>query len=292
MRIAVLSRSSSLYSTYRLLVAGKRLGHNMRVIDHVGCRLTLEENKPEVYFGREHLNNVDAIIPRIGASVTFYGAAVIQQFEMKGVYTVTPSESLLQARNKLRSLQLLSMAGIGMPKSSFAHFNMEAKDVLAVHEDKELIVKLLEGTQGIGVVLAEDKSQAESIMAAFNRLRKRFLVQEFIKESKGSDIRAFVVGDKVVASMKRQAVGDEFRSNLHRGGFGTEVQLSEEERETALKAASILKLKVAGVDILRSNRGPLLLEVNPSPGLEGIEKTTGVDIASKIINLVAKEANK
>lgn len=290
MNIGVLSRSVSIYSTYRIVVEGKKRGHHMRVIDHVGCKMMLQMNKPELYFGDIKIKNIDAIIPRIGSSVSFYGASVVQQFEMQGVYTTLRAEALLQSRNKLRSLQLLSKSGIGMPRTCFGHHSISVQETLAMFPGEKLIIKLLEGTQGIGVILAENKNMAASIIDAFNRMKKRYLIQEFIEESKGTDIRAFVIDGEVFASMKRQAEPGEFRSNLHRGGEGINITLTDLERNTAIKAAKILNLSVAGVDMLRSNRGPLIMEVNPSPGLEGIEKTTGLNIAGGIIEMV--ERNK
>jgi len=288
MNIAVLSRSPSIYSTYRILAAGKDRGHKMIPIDHIGCKLSLDKYSPLVYYKGQKVENLDAIIPRIGASVTFYGSAVIQQFEMQGVYTVIGSEPLLRSRNKLRSLQLLSQSGIGMPTTYFTHFNNDMSDLMDRFDGEPIIIKLLEGTQGLGVVLAENPRTAESIVDSFTKLKKRFLLQEFISESKGTDIRAFIVDGQVVASMKRQAPEGEFRSNIHRGGRGIPINLTKAERWSALEATRILKLRVAGVDLLRSNDGPKLLEVNPSPGLEGIEGATGVDIATKIIQMVER----
>lgn len=287
MNIVVLSRKASLYSTMRLVEAGRQRGHRVRVIDHLMCNIAIAKNSPQIGYRKTLLTDVDAIIPRIGASVTFYGAAVIRQFEMMNVFTATGSEALLRSRDKLRSLQLLSMSGLGLPKTVFSNYPRGIEDLIPYVGDVPLVIKLLEGTQGLGVVLTESKNAAESVIDAFNQLRARIIVQEFIKEASGCDIRAFIVNGKVVGAMKRQARKGEFRSNLHRGGSAEVITLSEQEEQTAIKAAEVMGLAIAGVDMLPSTRGPLIMEVNASPGLEGIEHATGVDIAGKIIDYVA-----
>jgi len=282
MRIAVLSRGPGLYSTKRLLEAGKDRGLDMVLMDHLRCNIIIEEDHPQIYFNRKRVEDIDAIIPRIGSSVTFYGAAVITQFQMMGAHTPVSSQALLRSRNKLRSLQILSKNGIGLPNTVFTDYLQDTEQLVQVLGEPPWIIKLLEGTQGLGVVLAENRSAAQSVIEAFNKLKARIIVQEFIAESSGKDLRVFVVGGKVVGAMKRQAASG-FRSNLHRGGTATLVELSDEEERTALKATKVMGLDLAGVDILQSNRGPLVMEVNASPGLEGIEKATGVDIAGEII---------
>ncbi len=288
MNILVLSRKAGLYSTMRLVEAGRKRGHLVRVIDHLMCNISIAKNSPQIGYRNTLLKDVDAIIPRIGASVTFYGAAVIRQFEMMNIFTATGSEALLRSRDKLRSLQLLSMSGLGLPKTVFSNYPKGIDDLIPYVGDVPLVIKLLEGTQGLGVVLTESKNAAESVIDAFNQLRARIIVQEFIKEASGCDIRAFVVDGKVVGAMKRQARKGEFRSNLHRGGSAEVIQLSAEEEATAIKAAEVMGLGIAGVDMLPSTRGPLLMEVNASPGLEGIEHATGVDIAGKIIEYIER----
>ncbi len=286
MNIAILSRGPGLYSTQSLAYAGRLRGHNMRIIDHVRCNLVVESGKPEIYYEGERLRNIDAVIPRIGASVTFHGAAIIRQFEMLKIYTAASSDALLRSRDKLRCLQLLAMQNLGVPKTVYTDFSSDAKKVIAAVGGTPLIIKLLEGTHGLGVILAETDKTAESILDAFYKIKERVIVQEFIAESNGADVRAFVVDGKIVAAMKRKALPGEFRSNLHRGGNSIHIKLTQAEIDTALKATEVLGLDVAGVDMLQSDRGPLVLEVNPSPGLEGITKTTGVDVADKIIELV------
>ena len=248
------------------------------------------QSKPEVHFKGETLDAFDAVIPRIGASVTFYGTAVLRQFEMMGAFPLNESVAISRSRDKLRSLQLLSRKGVGLPITGFAHDPDDIKDLIKMVGGAPLVIKLLEGTQGIGVVLAETKKAAESVIEAFMGLKANIMVQEYIKEAGGADIRCLVVGDKVVAAMKRQALPGEFRSNLHRGGSASLIKVSPTERATAVKAAKIMGLNVAGVDILRSQRGPLIMEVNSSPGLEGIELATGKDIASIIIQFIEKNA--
>ncbi len=288
MNIAILSQKPNIYSTRRLLEAGTERGHRLRIINHLRCKLVIEKNKPQIYYNQQPINNMQAIIPRIGASVTFYGASVIKQFEMMGVHSCTGSESLLRARDKLRSLQLLSMSGLELPKTVFTNYTKNVQQLIESVGGVPLVIKLLEGTQGLGVVLAESTNAAESVIEAFNKIKTRIIVQEFIKESSGTDIRAFVIDGKVVAAMQRKAKEGEFRSNLHRGGTAFEVTLTPEQESAAIKAANVMGLGVAGVDMLVSKRGPLILEVNASPGLEGIEKTTKQDIAGQIIQYIEK----
>ena len=290
MNIKILSRKASLYSTTRLAEASKKRGHKVQIIDHLRCNIIIQKNKPQITYKGNLIENVDAIIPRIGASVTFYGAAVIRQFEMMNVFTALGSEALLRSRDKLRSLQLLSMSGLGLPKTAFANYPRSIDRLIPYVGEVPLVIKLLEGTQGLGVVLTESKNAAESVIDAFNQLKARIIVQEFIKEAGGADIRAFVVDGKVVGAMKRKAKKGEFRSNLHRGGRAKVIELTPEENAAALKATSVLGLGIAGVDMLQSARGPLIMEVNASPGLEGIEKATGTDIAGKIIDYIERNA--
>lgn len=290
MKIVILSRDTKLYSTQRLVEVGKKRGHDMQVLDHTKCDLVIEKRKPAVVYRHELVTGVDAIIPRIGASVTFYGTAVVRQFEMMKVFTVTGSEALVRSRDKLRSLQVLSSAKLGLPKTVFTNYSRDVKKIIEQVGGAPLIIKLLEGTQGLGVVLAETDQAAESVLEAFNGLQARVIVQEFIKEANGADIRAFVVDGVVVGAMKRQGKEGEFRSNLHRGGTAEVIELSEEEENAALKATKTMGLGVAGVDMLKSKRGPLILEVNSSPGLEGIERATGQDIAKSIIRYIERNA--
>jgi len=290
MKIAVLSRNTELYSTRRLVEAAKKLGHEVRVIDTLRCYMTIASQRPTIHYKGEELTGFDAIIPRIGASITFYGAAVVRQFEMMGVYSLNESVAISRSRDKLRSLQLLARKGIGLPVTGFAHSTQYTDDLIQVVGGSPLVIKLLEGTQGIGVVLAETNKAAESVIEAFRGLKENILVQEFIKEAGGADIRCFVIGDKVVAAMKRQGKEGEFRSNIHRGGTASVVRLTPEERSTAVRAARIMGLNVAGVDLLRSNHGPVVMEVNSSPGLEGIENATEKDVAGMIIQFIEKQA--
>jgi ribosomal protein S6--L-glutamate ligase len=290
MKIAVLSRNASLYSTRRLVEAGEQRGHEMVVIDHLKCYVSIEKSNPEIHYEGKSLDGIDAVIPRIGASVTFYGCAIVRQFEMMGVVSASESQAIVRSRDKLRSLQLLSRAGIDMPKTGFARLPRDKSDIIDMVGGTPVVIKLLEGTQGIGVVLAETKKAAESVLDAFYGLKTNILIQEFIKESKGTDVRAFVVDGKVVGAMKRTGKEGDFRSNLHRGGTAEAITLSSTERRTAIKATKALGLSIAGVDMLQSNRGPLVMEVNSSPGLQGIEKSTGIDIASKVIRLLEKRA--
>jgi len=290
MRIGILSRNASLYSTRRLYEAALERGYEARVIDFVRCTMGVRAKAPTVHYKGETLQ-MDAVIPRIGASVTFYGAAVVRQFEMMGVYTTGESQAIVRSRDKLRSLQLLAREGIGLPVTAFARSFKDTQALIDLVGGAPLIVKLLEGTQGRGVVLAETRKAAESVIDAFRQLDANILVQEFIKEAKGSDVRAIVVGDRVVAAMLRQGAPGEFRSNLHRGGTAQATKLSTKERRTALRAARALGLSIAGVDMIRSDRGPLVLEVNSSPGLEGIEAATGVDVAGEIIEFAESHAH-
>ena len=290
MKIAILSRNSKLYSTQRLVEAAKSRGHQVRVLDPLRCYMDITSQKPSVHYKGEVLGGFDAVIPRIGASITFYGTAVLRQFEMMGVFPANESVAISRARDKLRSLQLLSRKGVGLPVTGFAHSPDDIDDLLDQVGQPPFVIKLLEGTQGMGVVLAETRKAAESVIQAFMGLRANILVQEFIKEAGGADIRCFVVGDKVVASMKRQAKEGEFRANLHRGGTAKEVKITPEERLTATRVAKIMGLNVCGVDILRSNHGPVVLEVNSSPGLEGIESATGKDIAGMIVQFIERNA--
>lgn len=288
MKIAILSRNKSLYSTRRLVEAGKALGHEVDVIDTLHCYMDITSSRPTVRYHGEELPLYDAVIPRIGASITFYGTAVARQFEMMGTYNVNESVAISRSRDKLRSMQLLSRRGIGLPRTGFASKADNIKDLIKNVGGAPLVIKLLEGTQGIGVVLADTAKAAESIIEAFMGLKANILVQEFIKEAGGADIRCLVIGGKVVAAMKRQGAEGEFRSNLHRGGSAEVVKLSKAERETAVNAAKVMGLNFCGVDLLRSQNGPMVMEVNSSPGLEGIEKATGLDIAAKVIEFIVK----
>lgn len=290
MKIAILSRNPKLYSTKRLVEAGTQRGHEMRVINTLRCYMNIASHKPEVHYNGEVITNYDAVIPRIGASITFYGCAVLRQFEVHGVFPANESVAITRARDKLRSLQLMSRDGIGMPVTGFANSPDDIQDLIKMVGGTPLVIKLLEGTQGIGVVLAETKKAAESVIEAFMGLKANIMVQEFIKEAGGADIRCFVIGGKVVAAMQRQAPAGEFRSNLHRGGTASLIKITPKERATAVRAAKVMGLNVAGVDILRSERGPLVMEVNSSPGLEGIEKATGKDVAGMIFEFIEKHA--
>ena len=290
MKIGVLSRNPRLYSTSRLVEAGKARGHEIRVIDTLRCYMNMATAKPTIHYRGEELIDYEAVIPRIGASISFYGAAVVRQFEMMGVFSANESVAITRSRDKLRSLQLLARKGIGMPLTGFAHSPDDIPDLIDMVGGAPLVIKLLEGTQGIGVVLAETKKAAQSVIEAFMGLNVNIMVQEFIKEAGGADIRCLVIGDKVVAAMKRQGGPGEFRSNLHRGGSASIVKITPAERRCAVGAARVMGLNVAGVDILRSNHGPLVLEVNSSPGLRGIEDATGKDVAGMIIEFLEREA--
>ncbi|MDD5275019.1 MAG: 30S ribosomal protein S6--L-glutamate ligase [Methylovulum sp.] len=288
MRIAILSRNAKLYSTTRLVEAAQARGHQVRVLDVLRCYMNITSHNPSIHYRGEDLSAFDAVIPRIGASVTFYGTAVLRQFEMMNVFPLNESVAISRSRDKLRSIQLLARKGIGLPVTGFAHNPDDIEDLIAQVGGAPLVIKLLQGTQGIGVVLAETHNAAESVIQAFMGLNANIMVQEFIKEANGSDIRCFVVGDKVVASMKRQSAEGEFRSNLHRGGTASLIRLTPEERSTAVRAAKIMGLNVCGVDMLRSNHGPVIMEVNSSPGLKGIEAASGKDIADLIVQFIEK----
>jgi ribosomal protein S6--L-glutamate ligase len=290
MKIAILSRDRNLYSTRRQVEAAQTRGHECQVIDPLRCYMNIAAHNPEIHYKGEVLPTFDAVIPRIGASITFYGTAVVRQFEMMGVYCLNESIAISRSRDKLRSLQLLARKGIGLPVTGFAHSPDDTEDMIKLAGGAPMVIKLLEGTQGKGVVLAETKSAAESVIDAFRGLHVHFLAQEFIKEAKGADVRCFVIGERVVAAMKRQGKEGEFRSNLHRGGTASLVRLTPEERSTASRAASIMGLNVAGVDLLRANHGPVVMEVNSSPGLEGIENATNKDVAGMIIDFIEKNA--
>jgi ribosomal protein S6--L-glutamate ligase len=286
MNIAIMSRNSRLYSTRRLKEAAEARGHEVRIVDPLTCYMNINMTSPSIHVKGLELPRFDAVIPRIGASITFYGTAVLRQFEMMGVQPLNESVAITRSRDKLRSLQLLSRKNIGLPVTGFASKPTDVPDLLDMVGGAPCVIKLLEGTQGIGVVLAETRKAAESVIEAFMGLKANIMVQEYISEAGGADIRCFVIGDKVIAAMKRQGAPGEFRSNLHRGGSATLVKLSPEERSTAVRAAKTMGLNVAGVDLLRSMHGPLVMEVNSSPGLEGIENATGIDIAGKIISFL------
>jgi ribosomal protein S6--L-glutamate ligase len=289
-KIAILSRNRRLYSTRRLVEAVQARGHQVQVIDVLRCYMNIAPLHPEIHYKGKKLEGFDAVIPRIGASVTFYGTAVVRQFEMQGVYSLNESVAITRSRDKLRAHQLLARRGIGMPVTGFAHAPDDTSDLISLVGGAPVVVKLTEGTQGRGLVLCETDKAAESVIDAFRDLDAYFLVQQFVEEAKGADIRCFVIGGRVVAAMMRQAKPGEFRSNLHRGGSASKVKITPEERSTAVRAAKIMGLNVAGVDILRSKNGPVVMEVNSSPGLEGIESTSGVDIAAKIVEFVEKNA--
>jgi ribosomal protein S6--L-glutamate ligase len=289
MKIGILSRNAKLYSTRRLKEAAVERGHEVRVIDYTRCYMNITSHRPQVLLSGDALQ-FDAVIPRIGASNTFYGTAVVRQFEMMGTYPLNTSQAISRSRDKLRALQLLAREGIGLPVTGFAHSTKDIEGLIQMVGGAPVIIKLLEGTQGTGVVLAETDKAAESVMSAFIQLDANIMLQEFIKEAGGADIRAFVVGEKVVASMKRQGPEGEFRSNLHRGGSASSVKLTPEERSTAVRSAKKLGLRVAGVDMLRSNHGPVVMEVNSSPGLEGIEASSGKNVAGIIIEHLEKNA--
>ncbi len=292
MKIVILSRKPSLYSTRRLREAGEGRGHDVQVIDYLRCYMNITAHNPQVIFRGEPIQGVDAIIPRIGASQTFYGTAVVRQFEMMGVASANSSIAISRSRDKLRCLQLLSRKGIGLPVTGFAHATKDVTGLIHAVGGPPLVVKLLEGTQGIGVVLAETEKAAESVIEAFRGLDANILVQEFIKEADGSDLRCFVVGERVVAAMKRVAPRGDFRANLHRGGRSEKVKLTPEERAIAVRAAREMGLRVAGVDLLRSKHGPVVIEVNSSPGLKGIEEISEVDVAGRIIEFLERHAQR
>ena len=289
MKIAILSRRASLYSTSRLRDAAVERGHEVSIVDYLRCYMDITARRPKVLYRGEALSP-EAVIPRIGATYTYYGAAVVRQFEMAGSYSVNQSQAISRSRDKLQSLQLLSRAGVGLPTTGFAHATQDIGGLLKVAGGPPVVVKLLEGTQGLGVVLAETTKAAESVIGAFRQLDANILVQEYIKEAGGADIRAFVVGGRVVAAMKRQAPPGEFRSNLHRGGTAEAIKLSPIQRSMAIRAAKTMELNVAGVDLIQSSEGPLVIEVNSSPGLEGIETASGVDVAGEIIEFIENNA--
>jgi ribosomal protein S6--L-glutamate ligase len=291
LRIGILSRNKRLYSTKSLYDACIRRGHEVRVVDYLKCHMNITSHRPSIFLGDEKLE-FDAVIPRIGASRTFFGTAVVRQFEMMGVYSINESVAISRSRDKLRSLQLLARKGLGLPVTSFAHDTNATGHLVKTCGGAPLVIKLLEGTQGVGVVLAETPKAASSVIEAFRGLDANILVQEFIKEAGGADIRCFVVGDRVVASMMRQGKEGEFRSNLHRGGSAKVIRITPEERSTAVRAAKVMGLNVAGVDLLRSNHGPVIMEVNSSPGLEGIETATGKDVAGAIIRHIERHAHE
>ena len=290
MKIALLCRNQNLYSHKRLVEAAQARGHEIDMIDHLRCYIDIATNDPEIHYQGRSLTGYDAVIPRIGASVTFFGTAVLRQFEMMGVYPVNESVGISRSRDKLRSMQLLSREGIGLPLTVFAHRTSDASELLKIAGGAPVVIKLLEGTQGIGVVLGETPRAAASIIQAFGGVNTNILVQQFVKEAKGEDIRCLVIGNKVVASMIRRGKEGEFRSNLHRGGAAEVVKITAKERATAVRSARAVGLNVCGVDLLRSNDGPVVMEVNSSPGLEGVEKATGVDVAGKIIEFVEQNA--
>tara|TARA_R110000868_G_scaffold13941_2_gene65214 strand:+ start:676 stop:1554 length:879 start_codon:yes stop_codon:yes gene_type:complete len=291
MKIAILSTNPNLYSTRKLKEAGEKRGHEMVVIDHTKCDIVLERKKPTILYKGIPLDDIDAIIPRIGTSVTFYGTAVVRQFEMMKVFSTVESESIMRSRDKLRGMQLLSRFGLGIPKTAFVNYSKNPSRVLTQIGGAPCVIKLLEGTQGIGVVLAESKNAAEAILEAFQGVKARVIVQEFIAEAKGADIRVMVVDGVVVGAIKRQGKEGEFRSNLHRGGKAEVIELTEEEENAALKAARVMKMAVAGVDMLQSKNGPMIMEVNSSPGLSGVEEATGIDIAKQIIRHIERHVD-
>ena len=290
MKIAMLARNAKLYTHKRLKAAAEERGHTLDIINTLRCYMNIASHRPEVYYNGEKLVGYDAVIPRIGASITFYGTAVLRQFEMQGVYPLNESVGIGRSRDKLRSMQLLARDGIGLPVTTFAHDPKQTEEVLDLAGGAPVVIKLLEGTQGIGVVLADTKRSAKSVVEAFRGAGVNILVQEFIKEAGGTDIRAIVIGGKVVAAMKRTGAAGDFRSNLHRGGTAEVIKLSPEERLTAIRSAKAMGLNVCGVDMLRANHGPVVMEVNSSPGLEGVEAATGLDIASQIIEYIEKNA--
>jgi ribosomal protein S6--L-glutamate ligase len=291
-RIVILSRNRKLYSTSRLFEAAKSRGVKVSVIDPLRCYMRISVDGAQIHYRGRRLKDVAAIIPRIGASVTFYATAVVRQFEMMGIYTPNSSDAIQRARDKLKASQLLSQAGVNMPLTVFGDSPDDTKDLLNMLGKTPHVIKLVEGTQGQGVVLAETRSASESLIEAFRGLQANFLVQEFVKEAKGADIRAFVVGGKVIAAMRRQAKAGEFRSNLHRGASAAPIKISKQERQIAVRAAQVMGLGVAGVDLIQSERGPLVLEVNSSPGLEGIEGATQVDVAGAIIEHIVRQTGK
>lgn len=294
LKIAVVSRNPKLYSTSRLREEIEAKGHEAVILDAVKCSMSIEKGHPKIIFNGKEIEAVDAIIPRIGSTITFYGTAIVRQFEMMKTFTTAESQAIIRSRDKLRSLQILSRAGVGIPRTVFANFPKDADVEHLIDQvgGAPLVIKLLEGTQGVGVILADTMNSAKSIIEAFSGLQTNILIQEFIGESKGVDIRAFVINGKVVGAMERKGAEGEFRSNLHRGGQGSRIKLTKEEKAEAVRAAKVMGLKIAGVDLLRSKNGPLIIEVNSSPGLEGIETVTGINIAGKIIEFIENNAGK
>ena len=291
MKIALLARNPNLYSHKRLVEAAETRGHEIQVVDTLKVVMNVATHKPVMTYLGEALTGFDAVIPRIGASITFFGTAVLRQFEVMGVYPLNESVAISRSRDKLRSLQLLARKGVGLPVTAFAHMSAKPEEIIDMVGGAPVVIKLLEGTQGIGVVLGETETAAESMIQAFGGLKANILVQEFIKEAGGTDIRCLVIGDKVVAAMKRTGKEGDFRSNLHRGGSAKMVKITPEERSTAVRSAKIMGLNVAGVDLLRANHGPVVMEVNSSPGLEGVEAASGIDVAGKIIEYIEKNAS-
>jgi ribosomal protein S6--L-glutamate ligase len=289
-KIGILSRKASLYSTRRLKEAAQQRDHQVQVVDYLRCYMDIAAHRPKVMYQGNSLEGFDALIPRIGATHTFYGTAVVRQFEMMGVFPTNESQAITRSRDKLRCLQLLARKGVGLPVTGFAHSTKDIQGLISIVGGAPLVVKLLEGTQGIGVILAETRKAAEAVIEAFRGLDANILVQEYLKEAGGADLRCFVVGDRVIAAMKRQAQPGEFRSNIHRGATAEKIKLTPEERTTAVRAARAMGLNVAGVDVIRSNHGPVVIEVNSSPGLEGIEEATGIDVAAKIITFIERTA--
>lgn len=290
MKLAMMARNPNLYSHKRIVEAAEARGHTIKIIDTLRCYMNIASKRPEVYYNGESLKGYDAVIPRIGASVTFYGLAVLRQFEMMGVYPLNESVGIGRSRDKLRSMQLLARIGVGLPVTTFAHDPKQTEEVLKLAGGAPLVIKLLEGTQGIGVVLADTDRSAKSVIEAFRGAKVNILVQQFIKEAGGTDVRALVIGGKVVAAMQRTGAEGEFRSNLHRGGSAQTIKITPQERSTAVKSAKAMGLNVCGVDMLRAKDGPVVMEVNSSPGLEGVEKATRIDIAGKIIEFIEKNA--
>lgn len=290
MKLALMCRNAELYSHKRIVEAAVERGHEIDVVNHLRCYVNITSHRPQIHYQGKILPKYDAVIPRIGASVTFFGTAVLRQFEMMGVYPVNESVAITRSRDKLRSLQLLSRKGIGLPVTVFAHRTGKADQLLDIIGGAPVVIKLLEGTQGIGVVLGETHDAAASIIQAFGGVKTNILIQEFVKEAKGEDIRCLVIDDKVVAAMKRTGKAGDFRSNLHQGGSAEPIKITPTERQTAVSSAKIMGLNVCGVDLLRSAHGPVVMEVNSSPGLEGIEKATGIDVAGKIIKFIEEHA--
>ncbi len=289
MKIALLSRDGSLYSCRKLREAAELRQHRVDIIDPLSCYMNVNCNAPSIHYRGQQLAHYDAVIPRIGSAITFFGTAVLRQFEIQGSFVLNDSAAIARARDKLHSLQLMARQGIGLPVTGFADSPDDTRDLIEMVGGAPLVVKLVEGTQGIGVVLAETRQAAESVIDAFRGLKAQFLVQEYIREARGKDIRCLVIGDRVVATIERQAKEGDFRSNLHRGGTARNVAITVKERDVAIRAAKTLGLQVAGVDILRAERGPLVMEVNASPGLEGIENSTGIDIAGMMIAYIEQQ---